>query len=67
MAIRKAIEDGALSDKRFESYQKLRREVSYDGLNFRQLENEKINRMFGSKKNMKQMMDHLKKENPKFR
>ena len=66
-AVRKAIEAGTLSDKRFESYQKLRREASYDGLNFRQLENEKINRMFGSKKNMKQMMDRLKKENPKFR
>ena len=41
--------------------------MSYDGLNSRQLENEKINRIFGSKKNMKQMMNHLKKENPKFK
>ena len=59
-AIRAAIKTGTLSEKRFESYQKLQREVSYDGLSFRQLENEKINRMFGSKKNMKQMMDHFK-------
>ena len=61
-AVRKAIETGTLSEKRFENYQKLQREMSYDGLNSRQLENEKINRMFGSKKNMKQMMDHFKKE-----
>jgi ribosome biogenesis GTPase len=40
-AIRKAIENGPLSEKRFESYQKLRRKVSYAGLNVRQLENEK--------------------------
>jgi len=58
--IRKAIENGILSEKRFESYQKLRREISYDGLNARQLENEKIHRMFGSKGEMKQMRNHLK-------
>ncbi|MDD2234625.1 MAG: ribosome small subunit-dependent GTPase A [Desulfitobacteriaceae bacterium] len=59
-AIRKAIESGALSSKRFESYQKLRREMSYDGLNSRQLENEKINRMFGGKSEMKQKLKHIK-------
>ena len=58
--IRKAIEDGALPEKRFESYQKLQREMSYNGLNFRQLENEKIKSMFGSKKEMKQFMKHVK-------
>jgi len=59
-AIRKAIESGALSSKWFESYQKLRREMSYDGLNSRQLENEKINRMFGGKSEMKQKLNHIK-------
>ena len=58
--IRNAIKNGALSEKRYENYQKLQRELSYDGLNSRQLENEKINRMFGSKNEMKQFMKQFK-------
>jgi ribosome biogenesis GTPase len=58
--VKKAIEDGLLSVKRFENYEKLQREASYDGMSFRQIENEKINQMFGSKKEMKQVMNHLK-------
>jgi ribosome biogenesis GTPase len=59
-AVRQAIVDGVLSAKRFESYQKLQREVTYEGLNSRQIENEKINRMFSSKSEMKQMFKQLK-------
>ncbi len=59
-AVRQAINDGILSEKRFESYQKLQREMSYDGLNSRQRENEKINRMFGSKAEMKQAFKQIK-------
>ena len=62
-AIREAIENGRLSRKRFENYQKLQREVSYSALNYRQLENEKINRMFGGKDEMKRMKDYVKKRN----
>ncbi len=62
-AIREAIENGTLSEKRFESYQKLQREVSYGGLNARQLENEKLNRMFGGKGEMKQLKKHIKDKN----
>ncbi len=62
-AIREAIEAGILSEKRFESYQKLQRELSYTGMNARQLENEKINRMFGGKDEMKRMKKHVKKRN----
>jgi ribosome small subunit-dependent GTPase A len=62
-AIRAAIKNGSLSEKRFESYQKLQREISYDGLNARQLENEKINRMFGGKSEMKQFMKRFKENN----
>ena len=58
--IKKAMENGTLSEKRFESYQKLQREISYSGLNSRQLENEKIKSMFGSKNEMKQFMKHVK-------
>jgi ribosome biogenesis GTPase len=36
------------------------RELAYEGLNSRQLENEKISRMFGSKAEMKQMFRQIK-------
>ncbi len=62
-AIREAIENGVLSQRRFDSYQKLQREVSYSELDARQLENEKLNRMFGGKKEMKQFKKHLKHKN----
>lgn len=62
-AIREAIANGTLSEKRFESYQKLKREIFYAGLNARQLENEKLNRMFGGKGEMKQLKKHIKDEN----
>jgi len=55
--------EGTLSEKRFEGYQKLQRELSYTGLNARQLENEKINRMFGGKDEMKRMKKHVKERN----
>ena len=58
--VKKAIKDGSLSKERFESYKKLKRELSYDGLNARQLENEKINRIFGSKGEMKKALTHMK-------
>ncbi|MDR0425383.1 MAG: ribosome small subunit-dependent GTPase A [Clostridiales Family XIII bacterium] len=59
-AVQQAINNGTLSGKRFENYQKLQRELSYEGLNSRQLENEKINRMFGSKAEMKQAFRQIK-------
>lgn len=64
--VRKAIEDGTLSEKRFESYQKLQRELSYDGLNSRQMENEKINRMFGGKGKMKDFRKEVKSKNRRY-
>ena len=59
-AVREAIENGTLSPERYESYMKLQREMAYSGLNSRQMENEKINRMFGSKNEMKKMMRNIK-------
>ena len=56
----KAAEEGELSPDRLASYQKLKIELSYDGMNSRQLEDAKIKRMFGSKGEMKQMMEHAK-------
>jgi ribosome biogenesis GTPase len=59
-AVRQAIESGALSEKRFESYRKLQREADYANLNFRQTEAEKINRMFGGKKERQQFRKSVK-------
>ncbi|HWQ51755.1 MAG TPA: ribosome small subunit-dependent GTPase A [Terriglobales bacterium] len=58
--VRRAVEAGELAPERLDSYRKLRLELSYEGLSSRQLENEKIKRMFGGKGEMKQAMDHAK-------
>ncbi len=62
-AVRRAIDEGALSEARLMSYQKLQREASYDGMSSRQLEQEKINRMFGGKNEMKRMLRFVKEKN----
>jgi ribosome biogenesis GTPase len=59
----KEVESGNLSEKRLENYKKLRTEVSYEGLNSRQVEQAKIKRMFGGKSAMKQAMDCAKNKN----
>jgi ribosome biogenesis GTPase len=64
--VRSAIESGELSEERFESYKKLQKEMSYEGLNFRQLEHEKINRMFGGMGEFKQAMRHAKSKNKRW-
>ena len=48
-AVRAAIEDGSLDADRFENYKKLQEEAGYGSLSFRQIEDEKIKRMFGGK------------------
>ena len=62
-AVRRAIQDGELSEERLESYKKLQKEMGYDGLNSRQLEQKKIENMFGSKGEMKQVMRAAKEKN----
>lgn len=62
-AVKQAIQSGQLSQKRFDSYKKLQSEIIYEGLNSRQLENEKIKKMFGSKAEMKQLMKQAKNKN----
>lgn len=59
-AVKKAIESGELSEKRFENYKKLQIEISYKGMNSRQIEEAKINRMFGGKNKMKQFIKKYK-------
>ncbi|MDR1961872.1 MAG: ribosome small subunit-dependent GTPase A [Gracilibacteraceae bacterium] len=61
-AVRAAIADGSLAEKRFGNYQKLGREINYEGLNSREREQEKINRMFGGKKALKNFQKSLKKK-----
>ena len=62
-AVRKAIEAGEIPVERLESYRKLQKEVGYEGLNSRQLEQKKIESMFGSKGEMKQAMRFAKEKN----
>jgi ribosome biogenesis GTPase len=45
-AVQDAINSGRLSLERFENYLKLKKEAKYEGLNSRQIENEKLNEMF---------------------
>lgn len=58
-AVKLAISNGELVQDRLDSYFKLKREMSYDDMNARQLENDKINRMFGSKKQMQKARKHM--------
>ncbi len=59
-AVKEAIENGELSEKRFENYKKLERENSYSGLNSKMREKEKIKKMFGSMSNLKEMQKAIK-------
>ncbi len=61
--VRQALEDGYLTAERFESYMKLQRELSYEGLDSRELEHQKINRMFNSMNEYKQTRDYFKRKN----
>jgi ribosome biogenesis GTPase len=62
-AVINAVETGKLSQARLENYKKLQKEVSYEGLNSRQLEQEKIKNMFGSMNEMKQAVRYVKYKN----
>lgn len=62
-AIRAAIDTGILDVKRFENYKKIQTEIGYAGLSSRQVEEEKINRVFGGKSQMKSIMNAMKVKN----
>lgn len=59
-AIREALENGNLCPKRYENYLKLKEESKYINLNFKEIEKEKIKRMFGSKKEYKNLIRNLR-------
>lgn len=66
-AILKAVKDGILSKERLESYQKLKKEVKYEGLNSRQIEEEKMKSMFGKMGSAKNVRKMLKEKNKQKR
>ncbi len=45
-AVRQAIEDGELDERRFRNYTKIKDENSYEGLSSKEIETKKLNRMF---------------------
>lgn len=59
-AVRKAIEDGVISEERLQSYKKLKKEAKYEGMNSKQIEKEKINEMFSEFGGMKNARDYIK-------
>ena len=65
-AAKKAVEDGSLSQERLDSYHKLMKELGYQGMDSRQLEQAKIRNMFGGKGAMKQAMDYVRKKHKKY-
>lgn len=64
-AVQKAIYDGIISPERFSSYQKLKKEAGYEGLNSRQIEAAKINEMFKGMGGMKNARKFAKEKNAK--
>jgi len=62
-AVQKAIADGILSADRLESCLKLEKEVKYEGLNSRQIENAKITEMFADFGGVKNARKFIKEKN----
>lgn len=60
-AVKQALESGALEERRWVNYQKLKREARYHGLSSRQLEAEKLNGMFEQVGGMKKARAYLRK------
>lgn len=58
--VRKAVEEGVLSEERLSSYKKLKKEAKYEGLNSRQIEKEKIGDMYASFDGVKNARDFVK-------
>ncbi|MDD4445694.1 MAG: ribosome small subunit-dependent GTPase A [Eubacteriales bacterium] len=61
--VRRAISEGTLSEERLQNYKKLQQEAVYQGLNSRQIENEKISRMFAEFGGIKNARDFVKSKN----
>ena len=58
--VRKAIEEGIISEERLQSYKKLKKEAKYEGMNSRQIEKEKISEMFSEFGGIKNARNYVK-------
>jgi len=61
-AVQKAISDGILPAERLESYNKLKKEAKYAGLNSKMIEKEKIHEMFSGMGGMKNARKFIKEK-----
>lgn len=59
-AVQMAIQNHTLSAERLENYFKIKKEAKYEGLNSRQIENEKINTMFSDFGGLKNARKYIK-------
>ncbi|ADY57506.1 ribosome biogenesis GTPase RsgA [Syntrophobotulus glycolicus DSM 8271] len=64
-AVKKAIEEGLITQERLQNYKKLKREAKYEGLNSREIEKEKITEMFTEFGGIKNARDYMKSKNKK--
>lgn len=64
-AVLKAINEGLLSEERLNNYLKLKKEAKYEGLNFKQIETEKLTAMFKEVGGMKNARKYIKEKNKK--
>ncbi len=62
-AVLAAVQEGTLGEERLASYLKLRKEAGYDGLDSRQIDAKKVNNMFGSFSEMKNLRRYFKEKN----
>lgn len=62
-AVQKAISDGLLSADRLSNYLKMKKETKYEGLDFKQIEKEKLTAMFAEAGGMKKARKLLKEKN----
>jgi ribosome biogenesis GTPase len=61
-AVQMAITSGELDNRRFESYQKLKKEALYDGLSSKQIETIKLEAMFKEIGGIKKMRNHVREK-----
>jgi len=61
--VRKAIKDGVINEERLQSYKKLKKEAKYAGMNSKEIEKEKINKMFSEFGGIKNARDYVKSKN----
>lgn len=61
-AIKQAINEGALDQRRLDSYRKLKKELHYEGMNSKQIEEHKIRTMVGSYDEMKRVRERSRRK-----